>query len=69
MTSFKWRDKHTPFSIEFDDVYYPPGQGVAAAEYVFLQQTSLKEIFDSDRKVVVGELGFGTGLNFLAALN
>ena len=74
----EWRND-TPFSLDFQDFYYHSGQpftenGLRETEYVFLQQNKLPQRWhdlsqsDSPNKsFVIGETGFGTGLNFLCA--
>lgn len=64
-----WKDGDTPYSEEFDDIYYPQGEGLAAARYVFLEQTNMAEMLCTQPEVIVGELGFGTGLNLFALLD
>ncbi len=54
----------------FGDVYYQPGEGLAESAFVFLEGNRLKERFAAlqpGERFVIGELGFGTGLNVLAA--
>ena len=59
-----WRDG-VPFSGEFDDLYYSTVDGQAESVFVFLNGIgAVKTAADRD-KFVVGETGFGTGLNFL----
>ncbi len=60
-----WQD-HTPSSTQYDDVYYMAEDGLAEAEYVFLKSNDLPECLSGCNLFVVGETGFGTGLNFLA---
>lgn len=59
----------TPSAPKFDDVYFMPEQGLAESQYVFLQQNDLPARWQtaSDKAFVMGETGFGTGLNFLVA--
>lgn len=57
----------TPVSRQFDDIYYSTEDGMAETEYVFLDGNGLPARWtepDSDH-FVIGETGFGTGLNFL----
>ena len=76
--AIEWRD-NIPFCSEFDDVYYlsesPFSEnGLKETEYLFLQQNQLEQRWKnlssqehSDNSVfVIGETGFGTGLNFLS---
>lgn len=59
-----------PVSRAFGDVYYSRDSGLEAAEYVFLRHNCLADRFarvPDGGRFVVGETGFGTGLNFLAA--
>lgn len=62
----KWTSKSDPYSSAFDDIYYAEEGGLEESRYVFIEQNQLEEKIRSDRNLVVGELGFGTGLNFLA---
>lgn len=77
--AIEWRD-NAPFCSEFNDVYYRSEQpfaenGLKETEYLFIQQNHLQQRWrelpdqpDSSNGVfVIGETGFGTGLNFLTA--
>lgn len=55
----------TPVSGQFDDVYFSRAGGIAETEYVFLRGNRLPERFAGKPHFTIGELGFGTGLNFL----
>jgi tRNA 5-methylaminomethyl-2-thiouridine biosynthesis bifunctional protein len=66
----EWLEDGTPFAREFGDVYYSREGGCAESRYVFLQQNALAERWtaladEASRCFVIGETGFGTGLNFL----
>lgn len=62
-----WKDSNQPHSEEFDDIYYAEEDGLEESRYVFLGKNELPERFTGiERKFTVAELGFGTGLNFLA---
>lgn len=56
-----------PFAQGFDDVYFSKAGGVAETTHVFLKGNGLPERFASHANFTIGELGFGTGLNFLVA--
>lgn len=59
-----------PHSVAFDDIYFTRGDGRAETEHVFLGANHLPERFASwnaARPFVIGETGFGTGLNMLCA--
>ncbi|MGY0613969.1 bifunctional tRNA (5-methylaminomethyl-2-thiouridine)(34)-methyltransferase MnmD/FAD-dependent 5-carboxymethylaminomethyl-2-thiouridine(34) oxidoreductase MnmC [Vibrio sp. FJH11] len=73
MTSIKnaqlgWNDSGTPVSDQFDDVYFSNVNGLEETRYVFLKKNHLPERWQDfdQRRFVIGETGFGTGLNFLA---
>ena len=73
MTSIKnpelgWNEAGTPVSDQFDDVYFSNVNGLEETRYVFLKQNHLPERWQEfdQRRFVIGETGFGTGLNFLA---
>ncbi|EJM72743.1 bifunctional tRNA (5-methylaminomethyl-2-thiouridine)(34)-methyltransferase MnmD/FAD-dependent 5-carboxymethylaminomethyl-2-thiouridine(34) oxidoreductase MnmC [Pseudomonas sp. GM60] len=65
-----WDDQGLPRSRVFDDVYFSNLSGLDETRYVFLEQNALRERFAAlpvGGKLVIGETGFGTGLNFLCA--
>ncbi len=58
-----------PFSSQFGDIYFSPNQGLAESDYVFIQGNDLLKrwrTLQPSEHFVIGELGFGSGLNFLA---
>ncbi|TNH19736.1 bifunctional tRNA (5-methylaminomethyl-2-thiouridine)(34)-methyltransferase MnmD/FAD-dependent 5-carboxymethylaminomethyl-2-thiouridine(34) oxidoreductase MnmC [Halomonas sp. BL6] len=64
-----WNDT-SPHSDAFDDVYFSREDGRAETEHVFLGANRLPERFaawQASRAFVIGETGFGTGLNMLCA--
>lgn len=61
-----WREGKTPVSTQFDDPYFSLENGLAETEYVFLTGNDLPARFAPGFHIA--ELGFGTGLNLLAAL-
>lgn len=62
----EWRDGRVPVSTQFDDPYFSLENGMAETGHVFLGGNDLPERFVDGFHVA--ELGFGTGLNFLVAL-
>jgi len=65
-----WDDQGLPRSRVFDDVYFSDLSGLDETRYVFLEQNALGERFaalPAGGRLVIGETGFGTGLNFLCA--
>jgi tRNA 5-methylaminomethyl-2-thiouridine biosynthesis bifunctional protein len=65
-----WDDQGLPRSRVFDDVYFSDLSGLDETRYVFLEQNALRERFatlQAGERLVIGETGFGTGLNFLCA--
>lgn len=60
-----WQSNGVPVSGRFDDPYYSLEDGLAEARHVFLTGNRLPERFRAGFHIA--ELGFGTGLNFLAA--
>ncbi|MBN8133050.1 bifunctional tRNA (5-methylaminomethyl-2-thiouridine)(34)-methyltransferase MnmD/FAD-dependent 5-carboxymethylaminomethyl-2-thiouridine(34) oxidoreductase MnmC [Vibrio vulnificus] len=63
-----WNEVGTPVSDQFDDVYFSNVNGLEETRYVFLKQNLIPERWQEfdRRRFVIGETGFGTGLNFLA---
>ncbi|MCR5878452.1 tRNA (5-methylaminomethyl-2-thiouridine)(34)-methyltransferase MnmD [Phenylobacterium sp. J367] len=64
-----WGDDGQPRSRLFGDVYFSTEDGLAEARAVFLDGCGLPDAWAGRRRFVVGELGFGTGLNTLALLD
>ncbi|UTW07508.1 bifunctional tRNA (5-methylaminomethyl-2-thiouridine)(34)-methyltransferase MnmD/FAD-dependent 5-carboxymethylaminomethyl-2-thiouridine(34) oxidoreductase MnmC [Pseudomonas benzenivorans] len=65
-----WDDKGQPLSRLYGDVYFSQENGLAETRYVFLANNRLEERFAAlteGEHLVIGETGFGTGLNFLCA--
>ena len=52
-------------SKEFDDIYFSPLNGEEESNYVFLEGNNLRDRLTINNNFTIGELGFGTGLNFL----
>jgi len=61
-----WRDGAIPVSTRFDDPYFSLTGGLAETRHVFLDGNDLPARFHDGFHIA--ELGFGTGLNLLAAL-
>ena len=62
----QWIGGATPHSVRFGDCYFTSCNGLAESRHVFLQGNDLPARFRHDFQIA--ELGFGTGLNALAAL-
>ncbi|TYB82582.1 tRNA (5-methylaminomethyl-2-thiouridine)(34)-methyltransferase MnmD [Maritimibacter fusiformis] len=62
----EWRDGGVPVATRFDDPYFSLGDGLAETRHVFLAGNDLPGRFRPGFHIA--ELGFGTGLNMLAAL-
>ena len=67
--ALRW-ENGAPHSQAFDDVYFSRQDGRAETHHVFLNANRLPERFaawQARRAFVIGETGFGTGLNMLCA--
>ena len=62
----QWKQDGTPVDTGVDDVYFSVEDGLAEARAVFLAGCGLPGRFAGKDSFTVAELGFGTGLNFLA---
>ncbi|WP_026942800.1 tRNA (5-methylaminomethyl-2-thiouridine)(34)-methyltransferase MnmD [Hellea balneolensis] len=62
-----WSRPGTPAASDFGDIYFSVDGGLEETETVFLKGCGLPEGWQGRRRFVIGELGFGSGLNFLAA--
>jgi tRNA 5-methylaminomethyl-2-thiouridine biosynthesis bifunctional protein len=63
-----WDEDGAPRSHRFDDVYFSKSDGLAESRAVFLTGCGLPAAWQGRDRFVVGELGFGTGLNILALM-
>jgi len=64
-----WDAAGAPRSRRFDDIYFSREGGLAESRAVFLEGCGLPDAWRGRSRFVVGELGFGTGLNILALLD
>ncbi|MBX7198310.1 MAG: bifunctional tRNA (5-methylaminomethyl-2-thiouridine)(34)-methyltransferase MnmD/FAD-dependent 5-carboxymethylaminomethyl-2-thiouridine(34) oxidoreductase MnmC [Rhodospirillaceae bacterium] len=61
-------DQGTPASLRFGDVYYSRGEGLAEKRHVFLAGCGLPGAWRGLEAFTICELGFGSGLSFLATV-
>ena len=61
-----WSESGVPISRRFDDPYFSLENGLAETRHVFLSGNDLPARFRDG--FYIAELGFGTGLNFLATV-
>lgn len=73
LAQIKFNEQGTPFSQQFDDVYFSNDDGLAESHYVFIEHNDLpnrwRQLADEPTHTapfIIAETGFGTGLNFLA---
>lgn len=62
-----WKEDGTPVDDRVGDVYYSIEDGLAESRAVFLEGCGLPDAWKDRSSFTIAELGFGTGLNFLAA--
>ena len=62
-----WSRPGTPAARGFDDIYFSTDGGLQETQSVFLHGCGMPEIWNGRKVFTIAELGFGTGLNFLAA--
>lgn len=62
-----WSRGAVPASQDFDDIYFSTDGGLEESQTVFLKGCGLPERWQDGQDHVIGELGFGSGLNFLTA--
>lgn len=74
LANVNWQPGNIPFANGYEDIYFSPSEGLAETTYVFLQHNQLATrwqalpcIQGTTESFTIGETGFGTGLNFLAA--
>ncbi len=61
-----WEPGRTPAASRFGDIYFNRNGGLPEARHVFLDGCGLTQAWREQCAFTVGELGFGTGRNFLA---
>ena len=61
-----WSQAAGPRADDYGDVYYSADDGLEETRAVFLKGCNLPEAWNNKPGYVIGELGFGTGLNALA---
>lgn len=53
-------------SAKYNDIYFSVEDGLAETTHVFLNGNKVTEKWQNQKNFIIGETGFGTGLNFLA---
>ncbi len=63
----QWSENGDLESLDYGDVYFQRGAGFAESDYVFLRHNNIAARFAAlgAQSFHIGELGFGTGMNFL----
>lgn len=61
-----WSRPGTPAAPDFGDIYFSTDGGLNETLAVFLAGCGLPEGWQNTQRFIIGELGFGSGLNFLA---
>jgi tRNA U34 5-methylaminomethyl-2-thiouridine-forming methyltransferase MnmC len=62
--ALQWREGDMPYSSQFGDHFYCQTDGRLECGHVFLAGNGLPERWAEAQTFRIGELGFGTGLNF-----
>lgn len=60
---------HTVYSPRFDQHYHNPNGAVAESRYVFFEQTGLPDDLNTRDQISILDVGFGTGLSLMLALD
>ena len=67
--TIEWIDNTIPRSTMFEDTYFSKADGLDETNHVFIDGNNLRERFINAEQFTIAELGFGTGLNFLASVD
>ncbi|MGB1262886.1 MAG: bifunctional tRNA (5-methylaminomethyl-2-thiouridine)(34)-methyltransferase MnmD/FAD-dependent 5-carboxymethylaminomethyl-2-thiouridine(34) oxidoreductase MnmC [Cognaticolwellia sp.] len=68
-TNIIFQKDGSPYSQQFDDIYFDTVQGTSQSECVFIAGNNIhSRLANSTGTFVIAETGFGTGLNFLLTL-
>ncbi|CAG8867477.1 tRNA 5-methylaminomethyl-2-thiouridine biosynthesis bifunctional protein MnmC [Pseudomonas fluorescens] len=65
-----WDEHGRPHSRQYDDIYFSKDQSLEETRHVFIEQNQLSQrlsALGAEDCMVIGETGFGTGLNFFCA--
>lgn len=66
-----WLESGLPYSSLFEDIYYSQDDELAESNHVFLEANRLRQRWEQgscEKAFHLGELGFGSGLNFLQVM-
>ena len=65
--NLSWQESGHPYSVDFDDIYFSTSDPIGESTHVFIEGNKLRQRFKSfeEKVFTVGEIGFGSGLNFL----
>jgi tRNA 5-methylaminomethyl-2-thiouridine biosynthesis bifunctional protein len=63
----RWSESGVPHSVRYNDTYFDREDGLAESRHVFINGCNLREEWRGAQTFVIGELGFGTSLNFVSA--
>ena len=67
--SISFKEDGSPFSEQFNDIYFDTNSGCHQSEQVFIKANNItQQLLQAKDTFVVAETGFGTGLNFLLTL-
>lgn len=68
--NIRFNENGTPYATEFEDLYFSDAQGLDETTHVFVKNNLLLERWSkwSEKKFVIAETGFGTGLNILVTM-
>lgn len=67
LPALRWSSEGHPEDADSGDVFFSRGGGLAESEAVFLAGCGLPDRWAGRERFAIGELGFGSGLNALAA--
>ena len=60
----QWKDE-LPFSLDANDIFFQD-EALNEIEHVFIKPNKIKHRSSVEKNLIVGEIGFGFGLNFLS---
>lgn len=65
LAKIAWGEDGVPRSPQYDDVFHSTAGATGQCEHVFIGGNKLAQRWSGRRRFAIGELGFGSGLNFL----
>ena len=67
VATLSWDNSGSPYSEDYQDIFHSKANALAESSYIFLEANDLNKRWKNlnNKSFIIGECGFGAGLNFL----